>query len=53
MFNKVYPNSWGSLNEQKVIVTEEDVAALKKEATNTMLNTKLVSSHDLNYRKRD
>ena len=47
---KVYPNSWGALNTTKIITREVDLDALKNEIKNSMLESKLVASHDLNYR---
>ena len=53
-FNKLmtvsFNYSWGSLNEQKVIVDEEDLVSLQKEAVDSLLRSKLVMSHakDLN-----
>ena len=47
---QVYPNTWGSVNKNKVIIDINDLNALKEEAKDSLLNSRLVVSHDLNYR---
>ena len=46
----IYPNSWGAINQNKVIIDSDDVEQLLKECNDSTLKEKLIRSHDLNQK---